>query len=85
MPSVIADAMNNADASSSFSPVALLKRELERIQISKGMLAMRVNVMELGRFTRTYSSTAQVKLIMLPAGRERNAREARVVYQFEIS
>jgi hypothetical protein len=43
------------------------------------MLAMRVNVMELGRFTRTYSSTAQVKLIMLPAGRERNAREARKV------
>src|SRR5215831_7621646 len=51
MPSVIAAAMNSADASNSFAPFALLKRELERIQISRGMLRMRLSVMELGRFT----------------------------------
>jgi len=53
MPSVIAAAMNSADASNSFAPFALLKWELERIQISKGMLRMRLSVMELGRFTET--------------------------------
>lgn len=44
--------MNKADASNSFSPFTLLKRALERIQISKGMLKIRMSVMELGRFTR---------------------------------
>ena len=43
--------MNTAEASNSFSPFTLLKRLLEIIQISRGMLAMRISVMELGRFT----------------------------------
>src|SRR6266536_2809464 len=51
MPSVMAAAMNSADASNSFSPFTLVKRELERIQISRGILQMRLSVMELGRFT----------------------------------
>src|SRR4029077_6577707 len=44
-------AMNNAEASSSFSPVTLLKRLLDKIHISRGMLKIRISVMELGRFT----------------------------------
>src|SRR5262252_998850 len=51
MPSVIAAAMNNADASNSFAPCVLLKCEPERIQTSRGILQMRLNVMEFGRFT----------------------------------
>ena len=51
MPSVMEAAMNKAEASNSFSPFWLLNRALERIQISKGMLKMRISVMELGRFT----------------------------------
>src|SRR5579863_7873020 len=51
MPSVHAAAMNTIEASNSFSPFSLLKRLLERIQISRGMLRMRISVMELGRFT----------------------------------
>src|SRR5690242_11518058 len=51
MPSVIDAAMNSAEASSSFSPFALGKRLVDRIQIRAGMLKMRVSVMELGRFT----------------------------------
>ena len=43
--------MNKAEANSSFCPLALVKRLLERIQISSGMLKMRVSVMEFGRFT----------------------------------
>src|ERR1700722_2938088 len=45
-------AMKSAEASNSFSPFTLLKRLLARIHISKGMLKMRISVMELGRFTR---------------------------------
>src|SRR5579864_3422370 len=51
MPSVIDAAINSAEASSSFSPFTLLKRALDKIQISKGMLKIRISVMELGRFT----------------------------------
>src|SRR5580700_3052679 len=51
MPSVIDAAINRAEASSSFSPPVLSKRLVERIQISSGILQMRVSVMELGRFT----------------------------------
>ena len=47
----MAAAMNSAEASNSFSPLTLLKRGLDKIQISNGMLAMRISVMELGRFT----------------------------------
>ena len=43
--------MNSAEASNSFSPPVLSNRLVERIQISSGMLQMRVSVMELGRFT----------------------------------
>src|SRR5580658_3865540 len=38
MPSVMEAATNKAEASNSFSPVTLLKRVLERIHISRGML-----------------------------------------------
>jgi len=43
--------MNSAEARSSFSPPVFWKRLVDRIQISSGMLKMRVSVMELGRFT----------------------------------
>ena len=51
MPSVIEAAMNIAEASSSLAPCSLLKWLEDRIQISRGILQMRINVMELGRFT----------------------------------
>src|SRR5208337_4341267 len=75
MPSVMAAAMNNAEASNSFSPLTLLKRGLDRIQISRGMLAMRISVMELGRFTLRDGSGGQseTRLIMLHGKGERNA------------
>jgi hypothetical protein len=50
--------MKSAEASSSFSPPVLSNRLVERIQISSGMLAMRVSVMELGRFTGSHSRSA---------------------------
>src|SRR6516164_11829793 len=53
MPSVSDAAINKAQASSSFSPLTLVKRALESTHISSGMLQMRVSVMELGRFTDT--------------------------------
>jgi hypothetical protein len=45
MPSVIEAAMKSAEASSSFSPCTLVKRLLDRIQISTGTLKMRLSVM----------------------------------------
>ena len=51
MPSVIDAAINRAEAKSSFCPSKLLKRLVESIQISSGMLQMRLSVMELGKFT----------------------------------
>ena len=51
--------MNSAEASNSFSPFTLVKRLLERIQISRGMLKMRISVMELGRFTLLGRSRGQ--------------------------
>src|ERR1039457_4521955 len=51
MPSVMKAAMNSAEASNSFCPLLLGNRLVERIQISSGMLKMRVSVMEFGRFT----------------------------------
>src|SRR3954468_12026967 len=50
--------MNTSDASNSFSPCTLLKRALERIHISKGMLSIRVSVMDLGRFTTRQAAGA---------------------------
>jgi hypothetical protein len=53
MPSVIDARMNTADASISRSPVfSPAKRGVQRIQIRSGIAAMRVSVMELGRFTQ---------------------------------
>src|ERR1700734_4309837 len=75
MPSVMEAAMNIAEASNSFVPCALLKWFEDRIQISKGMLQMRISVMEFGRFTaaREVSGRApELKLIMLHGARERN-------------
>lgn len=43
--------MNRIEASSSFSPLTLVKRVVESTQMSRGMLKIRVSVMELGRFT----------------------------------
>src|ERR1700676_4569525 len=51
IPSVMEAAMKSAEASNSLSPLTLLKRLLARIHISKGMLKIRISVMELGRFT----------------------------------
>ena len=51
MPSVIAAAINKAEANSSCHPSKLLKRLVVSIQISSGMLQIRLSVMELGRFT----------------------------------
>jgi hypothetical protein len=65
-------AMNRADASNSFSPCALLKRPVERTHISRGILRIRTNVMEFGRFTGTSSAVSghtsyKVNLIILHA------------------
>src|ERR1039457_2664687 len=70
--------MKIAEASNSFSPFTLLKRPLERIHISRGMLKMRMSVMELGRFIlRAAPEARQVPvLIILHGKRERNASEA---------
>jgi hypothetical protein len=77
MPSVQAAAMNTAEASNSFSPFWLLKRLLEIIQISRGMLAMRISVMELGRFTLRNGSRdrPEVQLIILHGSGERNVTD----------
>src|ERR1700683_302587 len=67
-------AMNSAEASNSFSPLTLLKWLLERIHISRGMLKIRISVMELGRFTLRESPVASrnLVLIILLGKRERN-------------
>ena len=44
--------MNNAEARISFSPLTLLSRLVESTHMSNGIMQMRINVMELGRFTR---------------------------------
>src|SRR5271167_4081288 len=77
MPSVVAAAMNTAEASNSFSPFWLLKWLLEIIQISRGMLAMRISVMELGRFTLLGGSRdrPEDELIILLGSGERNVTE----------
>jgi hypothetical protein len=75
MPSVIEAAMNNAEASNSFSPFTLLNRLLDKIHISKGMLKMRMSVMEFGKFTLglvPVASRLPVSII-LHRKRERNA------------
>ena len=78
--------MNSTEASSSRSPHTLLNRELERIHISKGMLKIRVNVMELGRFTlREVRARPVTSSIILQQQGERNARRGsnrRVFQQF---
>src|ERR1700690_1217220 len=56
MPSVIEAAMNRAEAKSSFSPLVLGKRLVERIHINSGILKMRLSVMELGRFTGMHTA-----------------------------
>jgi len=43
--------MKTADASSSLAPCALLNVLEDKIQISNGILQIRISVMELGRFT----------------------------------
>ena len=77
--------MNIAEASNSFVPCALLKWFEDRIQISKGMLQMRISVMEFGRFTaaREVSGRAPaLKLIMLHGARERNRENVLVRQEF---
>ena len=79
MPSVIAAATKMNEASSSLSPLTPLKRGLSRIHISRGMLKIRMSVMELGRFTlREAPGAGRLPvLIMLHGEVERNARPAR--------
>ena len=74
MPSVMDAAMKSAEANNSFSPFTLLKRPLERIHVSKGMLKMRMSVMELGKFTGRGGSTGQSEScsIILHVEGERN-------------
>src|ERR1700757_3456208 len=75
MPSVMDAAMNSTDASISRSPQTLFKREMERIHISRGMLKIRMSVMELGRFTlREVRAPPVASSIILHEQRERNAR-----------
>src|ERR1700692_2453233 len=53
MPSVIEARMKTTDARISLSPVrSPAKRGVQRIQMRSGIAAMRVSVMEFGRFTR---------------------------------
>src|SRR5690348_1369053 len=68
MPSVIEAAMNRIDASSSFSPFTLVKRVVESTQMSRGMLKIRVSVMEFGRFTAHVGRTHRPCLDYAPAG-----------------
>src|SRR5438270_8917014 len=72
-------AMNRAEASNSCLPFTLLKRPLDRIHISRGMLKIRISVMELGRFTARGGSGGQPEsnLIMRHGNRERNGRKMR--------
>src|SRR3954465_2608647 len=73
----MAAAMNKADAKISFAPCTLLKWELERIQTSKGILQMRLSVMELGRFTLGDSGGTGKQLDYAPRGRGRQCGKAR--------
>jgi ribosomal protein S28E/S33 len=49
---VIEAAMNSAEARISFSPFTLVSRLVESTHMSSGIMQMRINVMEFGRFTR---------------------------------
>jgi hypothetical protein len=60
MASVIDAAMNRNEAMSSRSPLLELNQLLVSTQISTGMLKMRVNVMEFGRFTQTDRAAATI-------------------------
>src|SRR5277367_5578870 len=72
MPSVIEARMKTADASISRSPVfSPAKRGVHKIQMSSGMAAMRVSVMELGRFTRNKPGTRRTKCDYPPHYRPR--------------
>lgn len=79
MPSVIEAPINRAEASNSFSPFWLLNRPVERIQINSGILKMRTNVMELGRFTGDHRANENMKAAMAdyPPRRKRKAMEGR--------
>jgi len=59
-----------AEASNSFSPVTLLKRLLERIHISRGMLKMRIKRDGVGQVHNTgwVRGQPESSLIMLPTG-----------------
>src|ERR1700728_366603 len=75
MPSVMEAAMNIAEASSSLAPCSLLKWLEDKIQISRGILQMRINVMELGRFTAAQQLSRrrpERDSIILHAAGERN-------------
>src|ERR1700733_9929974 len=76
IPSVMEAAMKTAEASNSLLPCSLLKRLEERIQISRGILQMRISVMELGRFTaarhRFRKGDRKTDLIILHGAGERN-------------
>src|SRR5215472_8346786 len=60
MPSVIDAPMKRAEASNSFWPFVLLRCVVERIQINRGILRMRTNVMEFGKFTGSIRYPAEI-------------------------
>src|SRR5579863_4038802 len=77
IPSVIDAAMKIAEASNSLAPCSLLKRLEDKIQISRGILKMRISVMELGRFTAAQQFSGRPpedSLIILHGAGERNKR-----------
>src|SRR5215469_4250599 len=83
MPSVIEAPINRAEASSSFWPFSLLRRVVERTQISRGMLKMRTNVMEFGKFTVTSAVERKLRtrrcLIILHAPTGTQWTESRIL------
>src|SRR5882724_6354679 len=66
-------AINRAAARISFSPLMLVKRELDSTQMSTGMLRMRTSVMELGRFTCWGPQSRRVGLVRLCSSRKGEA------------
>lgn len=78
MPSVMEARMNTAEARISRSPVrSVAKRGVQSIQIRSGIAAMRVSVMELGRFTRRKQDREADSSIILYIGIQGNGQRMR--------
>src|ERR1700747_1352118 len=74
--------MESAEASIYFSPFTLLNRLVDSTHISSGIMQMRINVMELGRFTRQTATgnTHEAILDYPPAGFAKATRKRRGVF-----